>query len=520
MAEQKKYRRLDEVYLKETFAKPVPPLPRQTIITEQPGMAEILIQKDQEDVIPFTIPNTLADKVLHIIRSQTKTKDKSGKEFSPDEIILKCLQIDKWVANEKDPLFDTISNIFAKVRLNYDNFGNLEDIQTDKNNPLRTSLLNVPQSVKSLTNLIPDSFRELFANSTDAEKVLTAIWKIIPQGHGGNVGPGEVALSLISDAVKGDVGDLEMAGIGKVEVKGAGARMGGDGFALTGTLDGLNAILTARKEGITSVSTQTLNILKQQLTNLIESKISSIEGQITRRLDTRRLQLLNSQLTLLKNIENLIKSADSLEEIVKDIDSAEDLDNNFKDGFIVKGKGDLRLKMKNIIGKYTAVKRGEKHGSRKGSKASFGPSITDFYSISDLTPEEKLAGVIAARSYTNTPDKLIRNAVFSLQQKYGDKIFTTGATSDEGDGGSPLNWLIAALHMAEYQQNQGFAYLIVFNTIGEKEDSAPDKVVSYRFDTSDLSVNIVNLFNFLMTFKAKITMSVDSTRKSVGVRIT
>ena len=45
------YKSLLDVYLKESFAKPVPPLPRQKIINEQPGMAEILIQTDDDKII-------------------------------------------------------------------------------------------------------------------------------------------------------------------------------------------------------------------------------------------------------------------------------------------------------------------------------------------------------------------------------------------------------------------------------------------------------------------------------------
>lgn len=519
MAEQKKYRRLDEVYLNDTFAKPVPLLPRQTVLQEQPGMAEILIQKDKEEVLPFTIPNDLADKVIDIINKRSKRKDKSGKEFSPDEIILKCLQIDRWVANERDPLYETVSSIFSKVKLNYDNFANLEAIQSDQNNPLRTKLLSVPQTVLRLSDLIPSAFSELFVNASDAEKVLIALWKIIPQGHGGNVGPGEVALTLISDAVKGDVGDLEMADYGKIEVKGAGARMGGTGHAIADTIKELNEILGKRTEGATSVSSHVLNTIKQQLIDLIANKIKVLEASVkNKKIDPRRMQLLNSQLALLENIGKLIKNADNLDEIIKDIDSAHDLDMNFKGGFLVSGKGDLRVQMKRLIGKYTAVQRGEKHGARRGSKSSF-TSITDFYSVPNLSVQDKVDGIVAARSYAETPDRLIRSGIATLMKEYGDKIFALGADADDEEGGAPLNWLVAALHMAEYQQNQQFNHLIMFNTVGKKEESAPDKIVYYRFDSNDLAANIVNLFNFLKLFKAKITMSVDATRKSVGVRL-
>ena len=520
MAEQKKYRRLDEVYLKESFAKHVPPLPRQTILNEQPGMAEILIQTDDDKIIgPTKIPTELADRVLDIISKQQKIKSKSGKEFTVNEVVLKCLQIDGWVTSEKDPLYDAINNIFSKAKINYNNFSALEDIQTSADNPLRTKLLNTPQTVMSLSDLIPQSFRELFVNPADAEKVVIALWGIEPQKKGANVGPGEIALSLISDAIKGDRGDLEIRDIGKIEVKGAGARMGGDNFAVAGTLQELNVILKDRKQGVASVSAQTLGLLKKQLVTLVETELQVLERQTTRKLHPGHLQLIQRQLQQLRGIEEKIKAADNLEEVVADVDAAIELDNKFKKGFPAAGKGELRLKMKNLISRYTAVKKGEKHGSLRGAKFSFGPSVKDFFSISDLSVKEKVEGIVAARSYTNTPGNSIKNAIAALIKDHGDKIFVSSAGGDDEDDGSPVARVIAAIHMAEYQQNQGFNYFILFNTLGKEDKGTPDKIVSYRFDSNDLASNIVNLYNFLTLFRAKINLSIDNTRHSVGVKL-
>lgn len=534
MAEQKKYRRLDEVYLKESFAKHVPLLPRQAVLNEQPGTAEILIQTDDDKIIgPTKIPSALADRVIDIISKQQKMTSKSGKEFTVNEIVLKSLQIDKWVASEKDPLYEAINSIFSRVKLNYNNFSNLEAIQTNDNNPLRTKLLATPQSVVELSDLIPQAFRELFVNPSDAEKVLVAIWGITPQKKGANVGPGEIALSLISDAVKADTGDLEINGVGKIEVKGAGARMGGDNFAVAGTLQALNEILKLRTQGVTSVSAQTLSIIKQQLVTIVEAEINMLTNALSpkpntngrvRALHPEHKRLIETQLGQLKNIEQKIKTADNLEEVLADVETAVDLDNKFKKGFPTAGKGELRAKMKNIINKYVSVKKGEKHGSSsrsKGSKASYGPSVKDFFSISDLSIKEKVDGVVAARSYTDTPARSIENALAVLMKDYGDKIFTITGGDDESDG-SPLSKVIAAIHMAEYQLNQGFNYFILFNTVSENDEeskSAPNKIVSYRFDSNDLSANIVNIFKFLTVFRAEINLSIDTTRHSVGVKI-
>ena len=76
--------------------------------------------------------------------------------------------------------------------------------------------------------------------------------------------------------------------------------------------------------------------------------------------------------------------------------------------------------------------------------------------------------------------------------------------------------------MAEYQLNQGFKYFVLFNTVSKEDEeskSAPDKIVSYRFDSNDISANIINIFKFLMVFRAEINLSIDTTRHSVGVRI-
>jgi hypothetical protein len=70
--------------------------------------------------------------------------------------------------------------------------------------------------------------------------------------------------------------------------------------------------------------------------------------------------------------------------------------------------------------------------------------------------------------------------------------------------------------------NQGFKYFVLFNTVSKEDEeskSAPDKIVSYRFDSNDLSANIINIFKFLTVFRAEINLSIDTTRHSVGVRI-
>ena len=141
---KKPYKSLDEIYLKESFSKPVPLLPRQLILNEQPGMAEILIQKDPGEQLPvFRVPNEIANEILaRIKRAEIQAGDSEAS--SVDSIIAKCLEIDRWATAEKgqkSAVFREVVNAFDSAVLNYKNFKSLYNLQTDKDNPIRNILL-------------------------------------------------------------------------------------------------------------------------------------------------------------------------------------------------------------------------------------------------------------------------------------------------------------------------------------------------------------------------------------------
>jgi hypothetical protein len=257
----KPYKSLHEVYLAQSFAKPVPLLPRQTVLGEEKGMAEILIQKDQGEQLPvYKVPNEVADQILKTIRRAEVSQDEGGDE-SVNNIIAKCLEIDHWAQEgngQKSPVFFDVVRAFDEVDLDYKKFKNLEALQTDKDNPIRNVLLKDPK-VHSLNQLLSNKFKALFVNPSDAFKVLSILWSIQPKSDA-NIGPGELALTMISDAIKGQEGDLQFD-FGHVEVKGNNAALGSGKVAVNSTYEELNKILSAKAGG---ASIQYTNIDKQK----------------------------------------------------------------------------------------------------------------------------------------------------------------------------------------------------------------------------------------------------------------
>ena len=274
---KKPYRSLDQVYLSESFAKPVPLLPRQTIL----GEASLLVYStDHPEGKPYeNIDDETAKRIVKMLRRSEKSS--SGK--SVNQVIQEVLKIDHW---NGEHVFDRVLKSFDLVKINSSTFENLKAIQTDKENPLRKFIESASSATTQieLIDLIPKGFVNLFENDdlNSALTVLNSIWLITDAEQQANVGPGEISLSIMSDAVKGNTGDLYFDGFGLVDVKGAGARLGGDGRAHTTTKNELEQILQ-------QVSPE-LSIKGQILLGIKNIIISVIDKIIKKKPDLAKLR--------------------------------------------------------------------------------------------------------------------------------------------------------------------------------------------------------------------------------------
>lgn len=484
---KKPYKSLNDIYLKESFAKLVPSLPRQNIFEK----AIIKIQKDEQPESSHQVDSNTATKIERIISRSKPIATKEG-EKSVNQIIQNVLEIDGWAksASESD-IFDRVVKGFELVELNYNNFESLIGIQTNKDNPLRGALQSGSTKSFTLAQILPEAFIGLFANNNvnSAITALNSIWLIEykPEGQRANIGPGEVALSIISDAVKGVTGDLFFDGLGSIEVKGQGARLGGSGYAHEHTLDELNKILSKTSQELT-IKGNILERLKDELKNSLEKLQKDRELKIKAEGDRFSVQ------------------ANDVKKVIEDLKTAVDLEQIEKS---LRQAGLPSTDLKKILNqiKYFINVQQKGYFSARAKTSNYAPSIEAFFNMTDrLSVEQLIDGFIVSRSYKNTNPEEIRNAIEYLGNSDAE-IFTIP---------EKIERTIAAIHLAEYYINQKFNGILFFNTL---ENKLPNKLVYLPFAGTNFLQALVNSYNFLNQHNASINTSIDKRSVSVGITL-
>jgi hypothetical protein len=496
----------------------VPLLPRQTVLGEEKGMAEILIQKDQGEQLPvYKVPNEVADQILKTIRRAEVSQDERGDE-SVNNIIAKCLEIDHWAregSGQKSPVFFEVVRAFDSVELNYKEFKNLEALQSDKDNPIRNVLLKDPK-VHSLNQLLSNKFKALFVNPSDASEVLSILWSIQPKSDA-NIGPGELALTMISDAIKGQEGDLQFD-FGHVEVKGNNAALGSGKVAVNSTYEELNKILSA-KAGGTSVQSTNIEKQKTAILSSIEKYINEYSAFIAnaRRYLPQDTELHKAHKSKLEDLQKKANTAKSFQELVNDIkDSDLPEVNTTRTGKTSKG---VKAKLLDQIEMLRRIEAGEVTSTAGGEYSKFNPAVNAFFSNPRITAEDRIEGIKYVRSSDRTNQEQIAEVAKSLLEKYPKLL-----SWETGDSYSDLNRFIGAIHVAEYQQEKKFKYIVFFNKDAKDKNALPTKIVSLGFagTGNTFKEDVVKVFEFFKRddINAAVKLGVDNTRGTVRVAIT
>lgn len=484
---KKPYKSLEEIYLKESFSKSVPLLPRQAVLEK----AIIKIQKDEQPESSHQVDTNTATKIERIINRSKPIATKEG-EKSVNQIIEKVLEIDGWAKSAAgSDIFDRVVKGFELVELNYNNFESLVEIQSNKNNPLRDVIQSGSNNAFTLTQILPQAFVSLFKgdNINSAITALNSIWLIEykPEGQRANIGPGEIALSIISDAVKGVKGDLFFEGLGSVEIKGQGARLGGSGYAHEHTLDELNKILSQTSQELTikgNILERLKDELRYSLTNLQADRVKKIKEQGDK---------FSVQANEVKKVIDDLNNAVDIEQIEKSIRQA-DLPLSDKTKILNQVKGFINVQKKGYF-------------STRAKTSNYAPSIEAFFNMTDrLSVDQLIEGFAVSRSYKDTNPEDIKNAVEYLG-KSDAEIFTIP---------EKIERTIAAIHLAEYYINQKFNGILFFNTLDNK---LPNKLVYLPFNNVNFLQALVNSYNFLNLHNATINTSIDKRSVSVGITV-
>ena len=463
------FKSLEDIYANQCAGKPVVPLQRH-VVSERYSIT----LKDADDVaVDQEITPDMFNKFRREV-SRSTTVEIEGKQYTVNQVIDMILRLDAWDQGNPEyaeKFLAPVTSVFNHADINPDGFASLYKLQTDKNNKLRTELVQQPGTAKSLYALIPAAFSGAFKNPTDAQKVFDMLYNINPSIANVSVGRGEVALSFISDAIKGDKGDLEMSGLGEVEIKGDGARLGGDGHAVDRSVAAINSILELVGSSLSNVEIKQLkNDLIAELNSIITSRESATRSKV--------------DVSVLKNLASRIQQEASVDEITSDIQQA-------SPGL---GKGITNALIQKINYIKTASVPSKVH--------TLTEAVRLFFSAIDQLPYEKfIDGVVSLRSYyAQSEITAIAAAVRSLVPE-----------SEYLGYNDPKKYepLVAALHLVCYLLKEQFAYIVFLN---DRAKTA----ICYQ-SQQDAASNLKAAYKFFAKNNFKFRFSVDPARKSVSV---
>lgn len=377
--------------------------------------------------------------------------------------------------------------------------------------------------VKGLQNVLKDSQK---TSNENFESLINSL--IIQRGRidGTDVGPGEVAITLLSNAVKPSKGDLNFNGK-IVEAKASsygkeknlsGAALGytkySSGGALQKAMDELlktksvspNRLLyKIKKKYDETVETiqESSSLLPftdlffkdlTRLSNLIvEQEFDRIKAVLLNRfgLNLDAVRITNAQIkdtiTLLMNNSYLDKSKITQETLSN---PKSDVYVGLKQAVFAPSGifGKFRQIFKIDVPKLLNIK--EKNSDLDTKNVSLTVAFGDFF-FSDLgfSPQQLASVFLEARPYEQYKDSLQTDIEKALTNGYAKRL--------QRQDSSALKGLLFALHLSEYAREEEFQYLLLFNYTTGNAISIPAQT------------SFENLLNFYENHKQEIDFSVD-----------
>lgn len=218
----KKYIPLDEVYSNIAY-KPVPKVPRRTIRENVAIFADVDGVGDPEKI------GTVDDAYFKVLKRQISGKGTDGWTKDVDTI----LRVSKWDESNKEynDLLDTVIHIIH----------NTSDTNAEAVNLLATDKANnigLPQLENAIQETGPQIGDAGIWNLgavlapivstcfSDVNALITRLYDYSFKINNVGVGKGELLMTMFSNGIKGDSGDLDFPSLGEVELKGLDGRPG------------------------------------------------------------------------------------------------------------------------------------------------------------------------------------------------------------------------------------------------------------------------------------------------------
>ena len=436
------------------------------------------------------------------------------------QYVAKLFELTNWPEQVgKMNLLDTVSNIFADFVSTNDIKGLAQHVERKENNKLDTFARAVKRNQPfNLSQIVKYDLKQFTKDPDGLMRELTSLaFQIATVG----VGQGEVALTLATNATKGETGDLFLPGLGEVELKGNDGRVG-KGTYIHNSIDNLEAWLTKKDENLEQY--QSSNLLGG-ITVLLDKLIAMQNNEkVVQRITGRDDELMNWRAQGTAIIDDIKVSLTNGEIVSQEQIAA--LQGLVCPNF-AKCNKTYDNTIKQVIGSYEV--------SAKTNKA---PTSTHRNTISDWNRLKQLAeykattthafgtifGMDHGLNYDEYTSALaeMRTEPFdgakleSLKQGIRDVISPTDMQQMIQSGGENPDERIkrigAAIQIAGYQDVMGFSYILFANT------SKTMNALPISFDSKgDPGRKVVDVYKQMKPYTWKIPLNVDARNNGFAI---
>ncbi len=449
------------------------------------------------DAIPLgAIEDTEAKQIKNTIRSHAIST-------VTDELLTKA----GWEAN--NPVLNSRNLGIAILDEEVD----LDDLNTISKYKQYLNLINpdkqkdrfniIEKLTTGIENLFQQAKKELKTPVKNLEGLIQVLFEKTGTIDGTNIGPGEIVLSLLTDATKAEKGDLNLAGK-LVEIKAAksgeekgkisGAALGYAKYAEGGALrNKMLAVLTkeyqsdrALYKGVKAYIESFIENLKRvsvpvagedsfftetffkELENLVPILVNKEPEKFTKQVTDKLHFSLDSTFNKEKELQRLIPIYTKLgyfnSRLVnnepKTLDLLKQLISN------------VREKLKEVRAKSSSLKGSSSNSSSKNAElvqeiskeSSLTVSLKDLFLWSNFTQREDTDGDLSknladvlfeARPYKECASSLHEEILKALRGGYTSRL--------QKHDTKALDGLMFAVHLSEYAAHEGFQYLLAIN---------------------------------------------------------
>ena len=470
----------------------------------EPNVSSEADLKQIGDITPVGIINAVDfKKIKHAI---------TGKQKEGSEELLKKLIKAADLPN-KTELYNTILGMF---------YNNLSDPQSflyylvehkaniinllDACKTDRIFKLNTLDFFEPLTDIMGEN------SETEINDLINDLYNFAPK-LGMSVGRGEICLSLLTNASKGTSGDLHASGH-EIEFKATEARPGGPGkeknIGAKYAPSAANRLSKILEDNGININ----NILHKHEISIINTKRN--KSILNLKENIKKLQIYIDQNELkLQPLQASNKQKKTIANIQKENDDLLNIINVYKEGDLIK----LDKSLNNVLKKYSDPIRTEiksilladgdieriKDKEQDNKNIKFNRIVPAFF-LSDLG----LSNEIIAKALTETRNYKTMNS-YSTEELYNDVLDILNNNNDEYiKNETNLKLMIAAIHIACYQDVEGFDYILFAN---DKDLKVFPRSFNYSGN------RIEHIINRMSQARWKITFNIDNTF-TTGVQVT